>query len=1480
MSKIKSKPKTNFSNLTFKRFIALVLAILLIFSGLNVPIKASDVHAEEIWYKLTFISNEGYIYDDPDKTMYESSVLAGQSIGGVPYVSDRSHYIFAGWMNQETNEIVDDLWSLKPDHDMTFIATWKEVYDITINPNYVGEYVKPFVLKLEPGSYLNYNSYSLYRDGYILDGFKIDNTGELITLDELTMYQFNSDAELFAQWSETYTITFYSAEGYIYADSNTHEGYTTVKKGEPINTFITVRGFNGHYLAGWKEDTNGDKVGDGELMTDSDLACYTPEHDVFLVAQWVAYESTVNIKLLSDDGYINGDENLKEYSFLIPYNSNFAGYMPELSRSGYAAALIDTNDPNNTEILVGSNEYYDISLKEDTTYRVKWIQKTTYNINYYSEEGYFFGDKTIKNYSVILDEGKSLGYNSPSIYGYDHHVISGWKIKNTNTVIDINELYNYYPEGDMDLIAVWADACLVTLYSEEGYFSGNRFNKTKTFNIIKNKNFMYNYDIPYGREGYSLEGWKIDTNNDYIGEGDLITNEDLYYYQITEDTTFIAQWTTTYTVTLISEAGYISGTRMKTQETINVPEGKKTNDYTTCYGRPGYVFIGWRIKDTNTIIDELDDFIPDSDITLIAEWEEAYKITLHSESGFFDGTPNRKDIIYYLKKGDSVNSSQYYQTPYGRNNYVFDYYKTEDNTEINPDTFIPTGDITLNAVWIESITVTFDANEGVFDNYYHNTSITQQVKKGKKITVESYSTPIREGYIFKGWKQDGFSAEPWYYNTTGTFNSNVTFKAQWAKSYTLTFESAEGYIEGNKNQKSTSKKVAQGEIISYAPSCYDRSGYILTGWKIKNTSTIIDVDDINNYKPTSDMTFVAVWENAIKVSFDANGGVFNDDDHSTVITYEYRNGKDVYVYPTEPTREGYTIVGWKIDGDDTQYSSFSIHKTFTNDVTFKAIWGKSVKVTYKLNGGYMNYGPGGIRTDDYVVNKLTGNYLSDYVSVYHNDDSLIFVGWKNLDTNTVYTNSELANLQAGTSDMTFEAQFGEAVNVTFDLNGGYYKSGPGHIHVTENPKFKTGKGGNLSNSFVNISVQSDTPRTACDGWTKGDDTSKIYTIEEIKALKIEENMTFKAHWNTNAYIVKFVSDDGYLSSDDPTDKSREYYYNYNDQITSVPVSTGYFYYRNNYYIDYFIDDENTHYSSNDFYNYKVTKDVTFKAVWKVGNTIVFDSNGGYLSLGPGGSGEKITKYYATGQSAYLYTPEYLGYTFQGWFITDNTELNGKTLQASSEYIVKGNATFKAIWKNNATGEIIGGNGSNNQNNNQNKNQNNNQNNNSGAKNSSNSGNSSGSSNNTDNTKKTPKYSSEWINGKWYDVNGNQTYEGTLSWKSNSTGWWVEDSAGWYPVSQWQRIDGVWYYFNSSGYMASGEYYNGYWFNSDGSWDDQYYLTWKSNSTGWWVEDKSGWWPSSSWLKVDGSWYYFNSSGYMVTSQYVDGYWIGSDGVCN
>ncbi|MCR5214798.1 MAG: heparinase II/III family protein [Eubacterium sp.] len=137
------------------------------------------------------------------------------------------------------------------------------------------------------------------------------------------------------------------------------------------------------------------------------------------------------------------------------------------------------------------------------------------------------------------------------------------------------------------------------------------------------------------------------------------------------------------------------------------------------------------------------------------------------------------------------------------------------------------------------------------------------------------------------------------------------------------------------------------------------------------------------------------------------------------------------------------------------------------------------------------------------------------------------------------------------------------------------------------------------------------------------------------------------------------------------------------------------------------------------------------------------------------------------------------------------------------------------------------------------------------------------SNNGADNNQSEKYSSEWVDGKWYNLDESQTYMPTGCWKYNSIGWWYEDSSGWYPINQWQKIDGKWYYFSSSGYMDYSEYRDGCWLEADGSWNEDYYGgCWNRNSLGWWYSDSSGWHPVSQWIWIDGVNYYFNSSGYM------------------
>lgn len=72
----------------------------------------------------------------------------------------------------------------------------------------------------------------------------------------------------------------------------------------------------------------------------------------------------------------------------------------------------------------------------------------------------------------------------------------------------------------------------------------------------------------------------------------------------------------------------------------------------------------------------------------------------------------------------------------------------------------------------------------------------------------------------------------------------------------------------------------------------------------------------------------------------------------------------------------------------------------------------------------------------------------------------------------------------------------------------------------------------------------------------------------------------------------------------------------------------------------------------------------------------------------------------------------------------------------------------------------------------------------------------------------------------------------------------------------------------------------YYLNKDGIWDNNTYY-WKSNAKGWWLTDSAeSWYPTSQWLKIDTRRYYFDSDGYMVTGNAIiedKGYNFADDG---
>jgi len=177
--------------------------------------------------------------------------------------------------------------------------------------------------------------------------------------------------------------------------------------------------------------------------------------------------------------------------------------------------------------------------------------------------------------------------------------------------------------------------------------------------------------------------------------------------------------------------------------------------------------------------------------------------------------------------------------------------------------------LTLYPVWnTNKYTITFDTNGGS-----EIAPITQDY--GTQITAPA--DPAREGYTFIGWDKAIPATMP---------AENVTVTAQWEiNRYTVTFDTAGGSAVASITQD-------YGTAIT-APADPTREGYTFIGWD----------REIPANMPAENVTLTAQWEiNRYTVTFDTNGG-----SEIAPITQDYGTA---ITAPADPTREGYTFIGW------------------------------------------------------------------------------------------------------------------------------------------------------------------------------------------------------------------------------------------------------------------------------------------------------------------------------------------------------------------------------------------------------------------------------------------------------------------------------------------------------------------------------------------------------------------------------------------
>ena len=255
-----------------------------------------------------------------------------------------------------------------------------------------------------------------------------------------------------------------------------------------------------------------------------------------------------------------------------------------------------------------------------------------------------------------------------------------------------------------------------------------------------------------------------------------------------------------------------------------------------------------------------------ADVTeLTVQWTApTYTVTLHANGGTIaDG----KDVTGYTYGVGAT-----LPTDVTRTGYTFKGWYDNENLTGSPVTAISnteTGNKEYWAKWeINQYTITFDTAGGSTV-----ASITQDY--GTPITAPA--DPTREGYTFIGWDKAIPTTMP---------AENMTITAKWkVNQYTITFDS---------NGGSEIAPITQdyGTVIA-APANPTREGYTFIGWDKAIPSTM----------PAEKMIITAKWKvNQYTITFDSNGG-----SEIAPITQDYGT---VIAAPANPTREGYTFIGW------------------------------------------------------------------------------------------------------------------------------------------------------------------------------------------------------------------------------------------------------------------------------------------------------------------------------------------------------------------------------------------------------------------------------------------------------------------------------------------------------------------------------------------------------------------------------------------
>ncbi len=949
---------------------------------------SADTMTGDITLYAQWIANTNTVtFDGQGGSFTAGETVATGNLVTEPADPTRYGYTLDGWYDASTGGSLWDFGADTVPGDMILYAQWTIVnYPVTFDSqggNAVGGQSVAY------GDYASEPSDPAFA-GYTFDGWYTAASGG-------ALWDFGADAitaatTLYAQWTPVdYTATFDSQGGTAVSSQTLPNGSLVTQPAPPPRA--------GYAFDGWFDASSGGSAWD--------FGSDTLTGNVTLYAQWSAIPYTLAF---------DSQGGTPVTAQTVPYDT-LATEPTDPTRGGY------TFDGWYT--LSSGGVVWDFTtdtVVADATVYAQWTP-VDYTLTYDSQGGDAVSSETVA-YGALATEPVD-----PTRTGY---TFDGW-----STAVSGGSAWNFATNtmtGDRTLYAAWTPASYTVTFDTQGGSSVP--DETVDYN-----EFATEPSAPT-RTGYAFDGWFDSASGGTAWDFDATT--------ITDDTTIYAQWTIlTNVVSFDSQGGgTVPNQTIDYDDTATEPTEPTKSGYTfegwfsaptagtewdfttdtvvtslTLYGqwtivtytvsydsqggsavasesvnygglateptdptRTGYTFDDWYSASSGGFVWDFTSNTITADKTLYAAWTPIdYSVTFDTQGGT-------------VVSGQTVSYNTFAATPATptRTGYTFDgwFDAASGGSEWDFGTDAITDDTTIYAQWtIITNPVTFDSQGG--------SGVSSQTIDYDGLVVEPVD-PTFTGFTFDGWFDAASGGTAWDFGAD-TVTSPETLYAQWtAITYNVTYDSQGGSAV-------SSETVGYNALVT-EPADPTLTGYTFDGWF--DASSAGAPWDFPSDSVLADTTLYAQWT-AIDytVSYSSQGG--------SAVASETVAFNGMATEPSDPTRPGYTFLGWFDSASGGSVWDFT-GTSVSGDMTLYAHWSAiDYTVTFDSQGGSAEAAQT-VNYDDLVAEPSDAT-LSGYT----------FLGW--FDAASGGTLWDFA-ADGVTGDVTLYAHWALLVNVSF-VNG-------------------------------------------------------------------------------------------------------------------------------------------------------------------------------------------------------------------------------------------------------------------------------------------------------------------------------------------------------------------------------------------------------------------------------------------------------------